>query len=382
MRFLRPFIWAVLLAAGFLYLTSIARWDMGKVLRPMQNAGRVWSEPASAATNFSTDEQNNIDIYKTSRDAVVNITSVVYRQDFFFRVFPEKGSGTGFVINPEGEILTNYHVVSENPRELSVTLSDKKVLKARVIGYDPKNDLALIKIAAGRKLPTLRLGDSDHLVVGQKVLAIGNPFTFEGTLTTGIVSSLGRDIETEGEHRLVGMIQTDAAINPGNSGGPLLDSHGNVIGINTAIYGQQGSIGIGFAMPIARAKAMLEEYQSSGHISRPTLGLRTVFVAGDLAEMLNLPPQGGLLIESIERGEAAEAAGLRGPTGTVRVGNYQLGVGGDLIMAVDDQPIQDNETLPRVLNKKRGGDTVEFTVFRDGRRQKIRVKLGEGARQF
>src|SRR5215467_11366792 len=165
MKLLRPVLWAILMAMGFLYLTSVAPWDVGKMLRPVRNAGRVWSEPASAATSFAPDEQNNIDIYRNSRDAVVNITSTVYRQDFFFRVIPEKGSGTGFIINPEGEILTNYHVVSENPRELSVTLSDKKVLKARMLGYDAKNDLALIKIQAGRKLPTLHLGDSDSLVV-------------------------------------------------------------------------------------------------------------------------------------------------------------------------------------------------------------------------
>jgi len=381
MKTLRPFIWAALMAAGFLYVTSVANWDIGKLVRPMRNAGRVWSEPASAATNYSSDEQNNIDIYKTSRDAVVNITSVVYRQDFFFRVFPEKGTGTGFIINPDGEILTNYHVVAENSSELSVTLADKKVLKAKLLGADRRNDLALIKISAGRKLPTLHLGDSDHLVVGQKVLAIGNPFTFEGTLTTGIVSSLGRNIETE-ERRLEGMIQTDAAINPGNSGGPLLDSHGNVIGINTAIYGQQGSIGIGFAMPIGRAKAMLEEYQTSGRISRPTLGIQTFFVAGDLAEMLELPTQGGLLIESVEPGSAAQAAGLRGPTGVVRVGNYRIGVGGDLIMEVDGVAIQDNETLPRLLNRKRGGDMMDMTVFRNGRKEKLRVKLGEAPQVF
>lgn len=381
MKVLRPLFLAVLMAGGFLYLTSVTKWDVGRLLRPLSRTGQLWSEPANAATTYSNDEQNNIDIYKASRDAVVNITSVVYRQDFFFRIFPEKGTGTGFIINPDGAILTNLHVVAENSGELSVTLSDKKVLKAKVLGFDKRNDLALIKINAGRKLPTLRLGDSDHLVVGQKVLAIGNPFTFEGTLTTGIVSSLGRNIETE-ERQLEGMIQTDAAINPGNSGGPLLDSHGNVIGINTAIYGQQGSIGIGFAMPVARAKAMLEEYQSSGKISRPTLGIQTVYVAGDLAEMLQLPTQGGLLIETVERGSAAEIAGLRGPNSRMRVQNYVLGIGGDLIMAVDDQPIQDNETLPRLLNKKHGGDIMVFGVFRDGKRANVRVKLGEAAQQF
>src|SRR5215471_13570261 len=381
MKTLRPFIWAALMAAGFLYVTSVANWDIAKLVRPMRNAGRVWSEPASAATNYSSDEQNNIDIYKTSRDAVVNITSVVYRQDFFFRVFPEKGTGTGFIINPDGEILTNYHVVAENSSELSVTLADKKVLKAKLLGADRRNDLALIKISAGRKLPTLHLGDSDHLVVGQKVLAIGNPFTFEGTLTTGIVSSLGRNIETE-DRRLEGMIQTDAAINPGNSGGPLLDSHGNVIGINTAIYGQQGSIGIGFAMPIGRAKAMLEEYQTSGRISRPTLGLSTVPVSGDLAEMLELPASGGLLVQEVERGSPAEAGGLRGATRVVIVSNFCLGIGGDLITAGDGQPIQDKESLKRLMDKKHGGDMLELTVYRGRRSEKIRLKLGEAPQQF
>src|SRR5215472_704146 len=376
MKMLRPFLGAAILVAGFIYLTSTAHWDVGRLLQPGRDVDRLWTEPASAASpSFSNDEQNNIDIYRSSRDATVNITSIVYREGWFFQMVPERGIGSGFIIKESGEILTNYHVVSGNA-QLTVTLADKKVYKARVLGRDPRNDLALVKIDAGRKLPYIHLGDSDSLVVGQKVLAIGNPFGLEGTLTTGIVSSLGRSIQAEEGERLEGLIQTDAAINPGNSGGPLLDSHGNVIGINTAIYGQQGSIGIGFAMPIARAKAMLEEYQTSGRISRPTLGIQTFFVAGDLAEMLELPTQGGLLIESVERGSAAEAAGLRGPTGVVRVGNYRIGVGGDLIMEVDGVAIQDNETLPRLLNRKRGSDMKDMTVFRNGRKEKLRVKLG------
>ena len=188
---------------------------------------------------------------------------------------------------------------------MTVTLSDKKVYKARVLGTDPRNDLALIKIDAGRKLPALQLGDSDHLVVGQKVLAIGNPFGFGGTLTTGIVSSLDRTHRDRGRAQLEGMIQTDAAINPGNSGGPLLDSHGNVIGINTAIYGPQGNIGIGFAMPINRAKAMLDEFTKNGHISRPVSGNPTVLpVSGDLAEMLDLPSARRAADSGVERGFA------------------------------------------------------------------------------
>ena len=309
MRVLRTFFWAAVLAAGFVYITGGGALGCGPgaASRAQCRAHVERACDRRQSAGYSTDEQNNIDIYKSARDATVFITSTVYTRSFF-GVYPEKGTGTGFIISPEGEILTNNHVAGGGS-QLTVTLSDKKVYKARVLGYDPRNDLALIKIDAGRKLPTMRLGDSDHLVVGQKVLAIGNPFQFEGTLTTGIVSSLDRTIETE-ERKLEGMIQTDAAINPGNSGGPLLDSHGNVIGINTAIYGAQGSIGIGFAMPIARAKAMLEEYQTRGKISRPWLGLSTVPVSGDLAEMLQLPASGGLLIQEVERGSPAEAAGL------------------------------------------------------------------------
>jgi S1-C subfamily serine protease len=365
------------MVAAFLYVTSGTRFD---ITRPVRQVGRLWREPTTAASaGFSTDEQNNIDVYKTARDATVNVTSTVYQRTFF-GVFPEKGTGTGFIVNPKGEILTNYHVVN-NSRELTVTLSDKKVYKAQVLGYAPADDLALIKIDAGRTLPTLRLGDSDHLVVGQKVLAIGNPFQFEGTLTTGIVSSLGRKIDTE-ERSLEGMIQTDAAINPGNSGGPLLDSHGNVIGINTAIYGAQGSIGIGFAMPISRAKAMLDQYQSTGKISRPTLGIQTVYVAGDVADMLRLPESGGLLIQEVERGSAAEGAGLRGPNQAVNVGGYRIGVGGDLIVAADGQAIDDRDTLTRMLTRKHGGDQMELTVYRNGRNQRIHVKLGEQPQKF
>jgi len=381
MKVLRPFLWAIVMVAGFLYLTSAAHWDVGRLLQPVRSVGRLWSEPTAAETaGFSADEQNNIEIYKNARDATVNITSTLYRQDWFFQVYRQEGAGSGFIIKPTGEILTNNHVVSGSEK-LTVTLADKKVYNAKVLGIDGANDLALIKIDAGRKLPSLPLGNSDTLVVGQKVLAIGNPFRFSGTLTTGVVSSLGRDIDTE-DRRLEGMIQTDAAINPGNSGGPLLDSHGNVIGINTAIYGQQGSIGIGFAMPVNRAKSMLEEFQQNGHISRPTLGIRTVYVAGDLAGMLDLPPQGGLLIQSVERGSAAEGAGLRGPSRMVVVGGFQLGVGGDLILAADGQNIEDNNTLPRLLNRKRGGDMLELTIYRNGQTQKVRVKLGEAPQQL
>jgi S1-C subfamily serine protease len=375
MKALRPFVWAAFLVAGFLWITG-SGWNFQRLWRPVSSVGRLWSEPTSAQTagQYSADEQNNIDIYKAAHDATVNITSVVYQTNFFLQRYQERGAGSGFIINPDGQILTNYHVVSGNA-QLTVTLSDKKSYKATVLGFDQRNDLALIKIDAGRKLPALKLGDSQGLVVGQKVLAIGNPFgIFGGTLTTGVVSSLDRSIQTE-EENLEGMIQTDAAINPGNSGGPLLDSHGNVIGINTAIFGQ-GNLGLGFALPVNRAKAMLDDFTRTGNISPPTLGITTVPISGGLAEYLNLPASGGLLIQAVEAGSPAEEYGLRGPTRRVIVSNYQFGIGGDLIVAVEGKPVEGTETLQQALSTKRGGDWLVMTVYRNGRREDVKVKLG------
>jgi S1-C subfamily serine protease len=376
MKVLRPFAWAAILVAAFLYITSAAHWDVGRVLQPVRNAGRIWTEPASAATAgvYTADEQNNIDIYRTAKEATVNITSIVVQEDFFYGAYEGKGAGSGFIINPDGRILTNYHVV-RGTAQLTVTLNDKKTYKARTLGVDRRNDLALIKIEADRKLPYLPLGDSDHLVVGQKAIAIGNPFgQFGGTLTVGVVSALERSIKTEDED-LEGMVQTDAAINPGNSGGPLLDSHGNVIAINTAIYGPQGNIGLGFALPINRAKGMLDEFAKSGKISRPVLGVSVLPVSGDLAQMLSLPSEGGLLIQRVEPSTPAQQYGLRGPTRRVIVGNYPVGIGGDLIVAIDGQPVDGNDSLTKAMSRKRGGDWMELTVYRGGRKEQIKVKL-------
>lgn len=380
---LRPFILTALLVGGFLYVTTVADWNVGRFFQPLGKPGQLWSAPEVArSAGLSSDEINNIDIYKMARQATVNITSVVYREGWFFQLYPERGTGSGFIIDAEGRILTNNHVVSGAAPEIQVTLSDKSRYKARILGTDSRSDLALIKIEPRQKLPFLRLGDSEPLQVGQKVLAIGNPFGLEGTLTTGIVSSLGRTIRDEEGRALEEMIQTDAAINPGNSGGPLLDSHGNVIGINTAIYGPQGNIGIGFAMPVNRAKAMLDEFHSRGRIARPALGIEAVQVSGDLAEMLELPPQGGLLVQRVERGSAAEEAGIRGPRQIVIVGNYRVGVGGDLIVAIDGRPVDGNDSLQRTLNRKRAGDLLELTVYRNGRKQTIPVRLGEAPQRL
>jgi putative serine protease PepD len=302
----------------------------------------------------------------------------VYRRTWF-DIIPQTGTGSGFVVRDDGLILTNLHVISGS-QELEVTFpEDQSKFPARLVTRDPRNDIALIKINPRKKLPVLRLGDSETLQVGQKVLAIGNPFQMENTLTTGVISSLGRTLKADERGRVLeGMIQTDAAINPGNSGGPLLDSAGNVIGINTAIYGPGSNIGIGFAMPIDRAKIMLDEYAKKGRFVPPRLGISVVYVAGDLAEALELPGEGGLLIYEVEEGSAAERAGLRGARRLAVIGNQEVPVGGDLIMAIDGQAVESHDALPRAMARKRVGDTMNLTVFRNGRETTVKVILGEG----
>ena len=373
---LRVLILAAALVGGFLFVTSRTNWRSRFLGQGPVQSGPAWSSPSVArGAGLSADETNNIDIYKTAHLATVNVTSTVYRRTIFLDIVPSRDQGSGFIISPDGKILTNSHVVT-NETTLEVTLSDQTRYKATLVSRDESNDLALIQISPRKTLPSLHMGDSDGLQVGQKVLAIGNPFGLNGTLTTGIVSSLGRTIRGENDQELEGLIQTDAAINFGNSGGPLLDSSGNVIGINTAILGPNGgSIGIGFAMPINRAKAMIED-QRAGR-KRPRLGVTVVPVSGDYADALNLPTQGGLLIQSVEPGSAAARAGLRGGRETVQIGNVQLVVGGDLIMAIDGRPIDRNDAISRALSSKRAGDTLELTVFRNGRTSIVRVKLSD-----
>jgi putative serine protease PepD len=236
----------------------------------------------------------------------------------------------------------------------------------------------LIKIQPKKKPTFLSLGDSDKIQVGQKVLAIGQPLELAGTLTVGVISSLHRDIQGEGSQALEGMIQTDAAINPGNSGGPLLDSAGNVIGINTAIYGPNGNIGIGFAMPINRAKALLEDIRSGKRVAPArNLGIRAFPVSGDLAQALGLPTSGGMLITEVGRGSAAANAGLRGAREDRIIGNFRVSVGGDLITAVDGKPVEDSDTIARAISKKHAGDILDLTILRDGKSMNVKVTLLE-----
>jgi len=375
MRFSRIFVITLLLVSGFLIITTKTDWGQRRILNPVSSAAPLWSGPLAHATGLSSDETNNIDIYKSAHLATVNITSTVYRRTIFFEVYPSKDQGSGFLISSDGKILTNSHVVA-NERQLEVTLPDQARYKAQLLSRDEANDLALLQITPRGKLPTLHLGDSDGLQVGQKVLAIGNPFGLANTLTVGIVSSLGRSIRGENERTLEGLIQTDAAINPGNSGGPLLDSAGNVVGINTAILGPNGgNVGIGFAMPINRAKLMLDDFQAGR--KRPKLGVSVVPISGDYADALHLPTQGGLLIQEVDPDSAAARAGLRGGRQEIQIGNAQLLVGGDLIMSIDGKPVERDDAISRALASKRSGDTLEVTVFRSGRTINVRVKLGE-----
>jgi S1-C subfamily serine protease len=366
-----------LIVGGFVVVTSRERLNLGRFFdRGAQPVGPLWSEPVRSA-GLTADELNNIEIYRVAREATVYITSTVYRRTVFFgNQYPVRDLGSGFIIDDSGRILTNNHVISGS-NQVEVTLPDQTRHRAEILVRDPQDDLALIQITPKKKLPFLPLGDSDKLQVGQKVLAIGNPFGLDLTLTTGVVSSLGRTIEAGRGERLEGMIQTDAAINSGNSGGPLLDSQGNVIGVNTAIYAPSGgNVGVGFAMPVNRAKAMLEDYRAGRDFRRARLGVVVVYIAGDLSEALELPREGGLLIQEVTPGSPAEQGGLRGARQLVVIGNAQVGVGGDLIIAVEGRPVDRQDAISRALSRKRAGDILELTVFRNGRRTDLKVRLG------
>ena len=370
----RSFLVALLLTLSFVWLTSRANWSIRDLATPLLRQASTWSNPEPVrGAGLTPDEQNNIEVYRYARQATVYITSTAVRRDFFFQPVAQQSLGSGFLINDEGFILTNFHVVSGSSR-IQVTLQDQTQYFASALDTDRSDDLALIKITPKHKLDFVRLGDSDRLQVGQKVLAIGNPFGLEGTLTVGVVSSIGRSIEGENEQKLQGMIQTDAAINGGNSGGPLLDSSGNVIGINTAILGQT-NMGIGFALPINRAKALLSDYQAGRVTERPRVGVSTEFVAGDLSQALGLPRRGGLLVQRVVRGSSEDLAGIRGAREIVDIGNVELGVGGDLIVAIDGQAVSRQDALVRAIANKRVGDTITLTIYRNGRAVSVPLKL-------
>jgi S1-C subfamily serine protease len=333
---------------------------------------------AALDANLTEDESINVRVYREASPAVANILTKATEYDFFMDPVPVEGAGSGFVIDEKGYILTNFHVVGD-AQSIEVILGDQSRYPAKFIGADQRNDVALVKIdAKGKRIPALPLGDSAALQVGQKVLAIGNPFGFQSTLTTGVISALGRTVQTSQSTFIDEAIQTDAAINRGNSGGPLIDSHGQVIGINSAIYTPTGTTaGIGFAIPINSAKRIAHDLMTDGRVHQAFLGINTLAVGGNLAEALDLPAQEGLLVESVSRGGPAAAAGIRGGDRYVRAGMQRITIGGDLVVAVDGQKVTSPFDLNIILNRKRPGDTVTLTLYRGGRKMDVPVRLGE-----
>ena len=373
MKLLRPLVLAILLIAAFYVLTTHPDGFLkpSTVTRP----AHVELKEAAAAPAFDSEEQENIAVYKKALPSVVNITSTAVAYDFFYGAVPKQGQGSGFVIDPAGHILTNYHVV-EGARQVEVTTGEKKKYRADIVGTDPQHDLAVIQISE-RAVTPASLGDSRNLVVGQKVYAIGNPFGLSGTMTRGIISSI-RSVRGRGGY-IDEAIQTDAAINPGNSGGPLLNSRGEVIGINSMILtgGAEQSAGIGFAIPINTAKAVLDDLVSIGRVRRPTLGILPLPIGPELADQLGLAADSGLLIIQVVPGSGADRAGLRAGNQRAFLGNVPIMVGGDLIVAVDGQPAQDSQELSHIMQKHRAGDTVTVTIYRGKKKLDVRVTLGE-----
>src|SRR5256885_3011802 len=326
-----------------------------------------------------TDEESiNVRVYRQASPAVANILTKATEYDFFMDPVPVEGAGSGFVIDTKGYILTNNHVV-EGAQTIEVVLGDQSRYPAKVVGADPRNDVALIKIEPKKKpLVALSLGDSSSIQVGQKVLAIGNPFGFQSTLTTGVISAIGRTVQTSQTTFIDQAIQTDAAINRGNSGGPLINSHGEVIGINSAIYTPTGTTaGIGFAFPINTAQRIAHDLITDGRVHQAFLGVETIPINESFAEALGLPAQEGLLVQTTTRGGPAAAAGIKGGDRVAQAGMRRFYIGGDVITAIDGQKVSSPLDVNLVLNRKRPGDTVNVSLFRGGKKMDVPVKLGE-----
>jgi S1-C subfamily serine protease len=377
MRLLRPALLTVVLVGAFFYFTTY-RSGRTAVADWIAHPGKVEISQAAGSDGLDAEEQNNISVYHKNIGSVVNITSKAVTFDFFYGLVPQEGQGSGFIIDKDGHILTNYHVI-EDARQIEVTLHNRKKYRATIVGTDRSHDLAVVQIKAPELTPMV-LGDSGNLQVGQKVYAIGNPFGLAGTLTRGIVSSI-RSVQEPDGMTIDEAIQTDASINPGNSGGPLLNLRGEVIGINTMIASNVGqSAGIGFAIPINTAKAVINDLLTLGRVRRPALGVRTIPIDPELAEQLGLAADYGLLIVQAVPGGAADSAGLRGGTERAFLGNIPIMVGGDLIVAIDGQKVEDQQELAQLMNSHRAGDTVRITIYRGKKKMDVNVTLGE-ARQ-
>lgn len=395
---LRPVLLVIFLLSGFYYLTThfaptgtFAPWvhrvfsgaatpggSAATVTGPM---GTLELTQAAAAPAYDTEEQQNIAVYKKALPSVVNITSTAVAFDFFYGPVPQQGQGSGFILNKEGLILTNNHVIN-NAQRVEVKLSNKHTYKARVLAVDKNHDLALLKIDNAPDLVPAVLADSRGLTVGQRVYAIGNPFGLQGTMTRGIISAI-RSIRGPERNPIEDAIQTDASVNPGNSGGPLLNSRGEVIGITTMIAsnGADQSSGVGFAIPINTAKAVLSDFEKYGYVRRPSLDIVTLPVGPDIAQQLGLPADYGILIDRVLPGGAAARAGLHGGNQRAYMGNIPVMIGGDLIVAMDGQDIANAQDLSAAMNSHRAGDVVTLTVFRGQKRMDVKVTLSDAKDQ-
>jgi S1-C subfamily serine protease len=385
---LRSVLLVVLLVGGFWYLTTHlpGRFDHlslnhVSVLGANGSGSPLELTEAEAAPAYDAEEQNNIAVYKRVLPSVVNITSTTLVFDFFNGAVPQRGQGSGFVLDKAGHVLTNYHVVEGANRGVEVMLSNKRRYSAKVVGTDKVHDLALLQIDAPN-LEAVTLADSSQLAVGQKVYAIGNPFGLSGTMTRGIISSI-RSIRGSEGAPIEDAIQTDAAINPGNSGGPLLNSRGEVIGINTMIAsnGAEQSSGIGFAIPINTAKAVLADLTRYGRVKRPSLGIISYGIGPDLASQMGLAVDSGVLIQKVVPGGAAERAGLRGGNQQAYVGNMPIMLGGDLIVAVDGREVNDPQDINALMDKHQAGDTISVTIYRGRKQMTLKLILGEARDQ-
>ena len=340
-------------------------------------------EEVKAAPEYDAEELTNIAVYKRLLPSVVNITSTSLEMNFFYGMVPQQGQGSGFILDHQGHIATNYHVIGDG-QTIEVQTSDKHRYKARVIGKDQRHDIALLQIDAPNLQPVTLSGSHD-LVPGQKVFAIGNPFGLNGTMTTGIISAI-RSIRGPAGGQIDNAIQTDAAINPGNSGGPLLNSRGEVIGINSLIATDpQGnadqSAGIGFAIPIDTAKAVLADIERFGHSRRPSLGISLLPIGPELAQQMGLAANSGMLIQQLVPGGAAQQAGLRGGQERALLGNMQILLGGDLVVAINGQAVSSKEDIADIMDRHQVGDAVTVTFYRGQHRMTARLALGEAGQQ-
>ena len=382
----------VLIVAGFWLVTSfgipgvqelprLAHHELPRLTHQVPLNHSLDLTEAEAQSSYDNVEQNNISVYKRVLPAVVNITSTAVAYDFFWGAVPQQGQGSGFIVDSRGHILTNYHVI-EGGRQVEVTLSNKHKYKAQVVLTDKPHDLALLQIDAPNLTPAV-LSNSENLQVGQKVYAIGNPFGLNGTMTTGIISAL-RSVRGPEGNLIENAIQTDAAINPGNSGGPLLNSHGEVIGINSLIatdpnaqVAVEQSAGIGFAIPINTAKAVLEDFAHYGRIRRPSLGITSLPIGPELAQQMGLAADYGVLIQRVLPGGAAERAGLHGGRQQAYLGNTLIYLGGDLIIAIDGREVTSAQDLSQIMDEHKTGDTVTVTVLRGQHKISVQVRLEE-----